>query len=177
MGAGFPAKAGVLVVSDARASDFRRGKDTDVSGKILEKELWKRGYEVVRVIVPNNRSEIRKNLRKFLRDPEVRLIVVTGGTGISERDITIEAVEPLYSKPLPGVGEALRRIGFEKVGFPALLSRTSAGIANGKPIFCLPGSPGAVRTAARFLLSNLDHIFEELSKQSSPEDTWAGRTA
>ncbi|MEM2251451.1 MAG: MogA/MoaB family molybdenum cofactor biosynthesis protein [Candidatus Hadarchaeales archaeon] len=157
-------KVGILVVSDTRAEAAKKGKDTDVSGRILERELRKKGYNTIREIIPNNGKIIKKILQRLLRDPQISAILITGGTGISKRDVTIETVEPMYEKYVVGIGEALRKLGYERIGFPALLSRTSAGIISGKPVFCLPGTPNAVKVSIRFLLQNFDYIIREASK-------------
>ncbi len=157
-------RIGVLVVSDTKADDAREGRDTDISGKIIERELRKTGYETVREIVPNDPRVIRRSLLRLLKDHQTAGVLITGGTGISERDVTVETVERMYLKPMPGIGEALRRLGQEKVGFPALLSRTSAGLVGRKPVFCLPGTPDAVRIALRLILPNLDLILREAAR-------------
>jgi molybdenum cofactor biosynthesis protein B len=157
-------RIGILVVSDTRADDARRGKDTDISGKIIERELRDTGYETVREIVPNDPRVIRRSLLRLIKDPRTAGVLITGGTGISDRDVTVDTVERMYSKRIPGIGEALRRLGQEKVGFPALLSRTSAGLVDRKPVFCLPGTPDAVRMALRLILPNLDLILCEATR-------------
>jgi len=80
------------------------------------------------------------------------VVIFSGGTGITSTDVTIETVSPFFVKTLPGFGEFFRRISFEKVGSAAVLSRAVAGVANGKAVFCIPGSPNAVRTAVEILI-------------------------
>jgi molybdenum cofactor biosynthesis protein B len=77
---------------------------------------------------------------------------------VAKRDVTIETIAPMFEKDLPGFGEILRRIGYERVGTPALLTRAAAGIINGKPVFCLPGAPNAVEIGCRLILPELAHI-------------------
>jgi molybdenum cofactor biosynthesis protein B len=149
---------GIIVVSDSKAAAAKLGHDLDRSGKIVGKEAAKRGHEAKRLIVPDDGKEIRKALRNLLNDRKIDSVVITGGTGITRRDVTIETVEPLYEKALPGFGEALRRIGYESVGTPALLTRASAGIIDRKPVFCLPGAPNAVKVAMGLILPDLPHV-------------------
>jgi molybdenum cofactor biosynthesis protein B len=153
-----PAKLriGVIVISDFRASAAKRGLDLDQSGKLIQREAEKRGHETSRVIVPDSRAQIRKSLRRLLREADA--VILTGGTGITKRDVTVETVEPMFDKSLPGFGEILRRIGYEKVGTPALLTRAVAGIIDQKPVFCLPGAPNAVKVAMRLILPDLPHL-------------------
>ncbi|MEM2877972.1 MAG: MogA/MoaB family molybdenum cofactor biosynthesis protein [Candidatus Hadarchaeales archaeon] len=148
----------VLVISDTRAKEAREGRDTDVSGKIMEKAAKKRGHKTVRTVVPDETDEIKNAVETFLRDQKIDAIITTGGTGVAKRDVTIETIAPMFEKDLPGFGEILRRIGYEKVGTPALLTRAAAGIIRGKPIFCLPGAPNAVKIAADLILPELGHI-------------------
>ena len=149
-------KVGIVVVSDSRASAVKRGLDLDVSGKLIQREVEKRGHKSVRVVVPDNRVQILRSLKKFLKTSDV--IILTGGTGITRRDVTIETVEPLFEKSLPGFGEILRRMGYDLVGTPALLTRAAAGIVKQKPIFCLPGAPNAVKIAMKLILPDLPHL-------------------
>jgi molybdenum cofactor biosynthesis protein B len=149
---------GIIVVSDSRAAAAKRGRDLDESGKIIEREVMKRGHGTKRSIVPDNAREIRNAFKKFLNDGTIDSVIITGGTGIAKKDVTIETIEPMFEKDLPGFGEALRRLGYEMVGTPALLTRTCAGVIKGKPVFCLPGAPNAVRVAMRLILPDLTHV-------------------
>jgi len=158
--AGAPGRLGiaVLVVSDTRARAAAEGKDLDVSGKIAERMAAEAGHTVVRRIVPDESRRIRSAVRSFLSDRKIDAIITTGGTGVAKRDVTIETIAPMFEKDLPGFGEILRRIGYERVGTPALLTRAAAGIINGKPVFCLPGAPNAVEIGCRLILPELAHI-------------------
>lgn len=149
-------RVGVVVVSDSRAREWAKGKDTDVSGKIIEKILKHHGHESERIIIPDDRKQILNILRRFLREKDA--IVFTGGTGITKRDITIETVEPLFEKQLPGFGEILRKIGYDRVGVPALLTRASAGIIKRKFVFCLPGAPNAVKIGMELVTPEMPHL-------------------
>lgn len=94
-----------------------------------------------------------------MSNESVDAVVASGGTGITQSDITIEAIRPLFEKELPGFGELLRKISYEKIGSPAVMTRATAGIVKGKAIFCIPGSPQAVETALKHLiLPEVGHI-------------------
>jgi molybdenum cofactor biosynthesis protein B len=148
----------VLVVSDTRAAAAREGRDEDISGKLFEQRAREAGHTTTRLIVPDEAAEIRGAVKKFLADESISAVVAIGGTGVAKRDVTIETLQPMFEKELPGFGEILRRIGYEKVGTAALLTRASAGIARGKPVFCLPGAPNAVDVAAGLILPELGHV-------------------
>jgi len=155
-------KIAVLVVSDTRAAAAREGRDEDISGKLFEQRASELGHTTTRLIVPDEAVEIIKAVKKFIADKKVDAVVTTGGTGVASRDVTIETIQPMFEKELPGFGEILRRIGYEKVGTPALLTRASAGIIKGKPVFCLPGAPNAVEVAAGLILPELGHILKHI---------------
>ena len=150
----------VLVVSDARAAAMREGRDEDLSGKLLEQKAREAGHETTRSIVPDDAVKIRTIVKKFIADKGIDAVITTGGTGVAKRDVTIETLHRMFEKELPGFGEILRRIGYEKVGTPALLTRASAGIIKRKPVFCLPGAPNAVEIAAGLILPELGHILK-----------------
>lgn len=151
-------KIGILVVSDSRAAAAKEGRDNDVSGKLAEQKSREVGHETVRVIVPDEASEIRKVVENFIADQKINVVITIGGTGVTRRDVTIEAIQPLFEKKLPGFGEILRRIGYERVGTAGLLTRATAGIIGRKPIFCLPGAPNAVEIAMGLILPELGHV-------------------
>lgn len=150
----------VLVVSDTRAAAARKGKDDDISGKIFEQRAREAGHTTIRLIVPDDAAKIRAAIKKFIADRRIDAVIITGGTGVAKRDVTIETIQPMFEKELPGFGETLRRIGYERVGAPALMTRTSAGIIKRKPVFCLPGAPNAVEIAAGLILPELGHILK-----------------
>jgi len=150
----------VLVVSDTRAAAAREGRDEDISGKLFEQRAREAGHTTTRLIVPDEAAEIRGAVKKFIADEKIDAVVTIGGTGVAKRDVTIETIQPMFEKELPGFGEILRRIGYEKVGTAALLTRTSAGIIKRKLVFCLPGAPNAVDVAAGLILPELGHILK-----------------
>ncbi|HEY0841053.1 MAG TPA: molybdenum cofactor biosynthesis protein B [Vulgatibacter sp.] len=147
------------------ASDTRTDA-TDASGRILREALEGRGHAPVHAeIVKDDAGAIRDAIGRA-KGAGARAILVTGGTGISSRDSTVEAVEGLLAKTLPGFGELFRMLSFQEIGSAAMLSRATAGIdADGTLLFALPGSSGACRLAAQRLIApELAHLVREASK-------------
>ena len=153
--------AAVITVSDTRTLD------TDTGGALLAQLLEEAGHRIVfRSLVPDDASAIRASAAEALAHPEVQAILLTGGTGVAPRDVTPEALAPLLERELPGFGELFRMLSFEEIGPAAMLSRAMAGVANGKVVFALPGSRGALRTAmTRLILPELGHLVGEGVKQ------------
>lgn len=151
---GPPARVAVLTVSDTR-----RGPD-DLGGAAATRALERGGQRVVaRAWSRDGVRAVRSAALRLLARRDVDLLVVTGGTGIAPRDLTPEALEPLYQRALPGFGEAFRRASWDEVGAAAWLSRASAGIVRGRLVVLLPGSPRAVELALRHvLLPELAHV-------------------
>jgi molybdenum cofactor biosynthesis protein B len=147
-----PLKIAVLTVSDSR------GEDQDTSGRLLVERAEAAGHQVVaKQIVPDDIYRMRAVFSTWIADPEIQVVLSTGGTGVTGRDSTPEAVAPLLDKPLEGFGELFRSFSLEEIGTSTLQSRALGGLANGTFIFCLPGSSGACRTAwDRILLAQLD---------------------
>lgn len=150
----------VLTVSDTRTLA------TETSGRTIADLLAEAGHTVVdRQIVKDDPDAVQQIVRGALNDERVRAIVTTGGTGISRRDSTFEAVTALFEKQLDGFGELFRMLSFEEIGSAAMLSRASAGVAQGRVLFMLPGSEAAVRLGmTRLILPELGHIVRELTK-------------
>ncbi len=146
------------MVSDTRSAAMAKGHDEDISGKIIVQKAHEAGHEALRAIVPDEKAKIRRVVKQFVADSKIDAVILTGGTGVAKRDVTIETIQPLYDKDLPGFGEILRRVGYDMVGTPALLTRASAGIIEQKPVFCLPGAPNAVDTGMNFILPELGHV-------------------
>jgi len=144
--------AGVITVSTTRT------EKTDVSGKTITDLLSDAGIQVVRYsVVPDDIDRIRKELSAALA--EANCIVITGGTGLTRDDCTIEAVAPLLEKKIDGFGELFRLKSYEEIGTAAILSRAIAGIVDGKAIFCIPGSVKAVTLATReIIIPEIGHI-------------------
>lgn len=147
-----PVRIAVMTVTDTRT------EETDTSGKLLVERARDAGHEVVaKVIVEDDRASIERQLRAWIADPNVQVVISTGGTGITARDVTTEAFESLYEKAIPGFGELFRQVSFDSVGTSTLQSRATAGIAHKTLLFALPGSTGACRDAwDRILATQLD---------------------
>lgn len=135
-----PVQVAVLTVSDSRTLE------TDTSGALLAERVEASGHRLAgRRIVPDDADRIRDAVKQWLDDPSVDVIVTTGGTGLTGRDVTPEAVLPLLDKQIEGFSVLFHSVSFQTVGLSTLQSRAFAGVANGTFIFCLPGSNGAVR--------------------------------
>ena len=143
----------VLVVSDSRTSK------TDKSGKLLAQRLREAGHSLrQKAIVPDDIAQIRDRVAGWCADGQVDAVLTTGGTGVTGRDGTPEAVAPLFDKEITGFGELFRFLSYQEIGASSLQSRAVAGVANGTYIFCLPGSSGACATAwDRIVSSQLDY--------------------
>ncbi|WP_034384907.1 molybdenum cofactor biosynthesis protein B [Deinococcus sp. YIM 77859] len=156
-------RAAVLTVSDTRTAQ------TDTSGQFLLAELRAGGHEVVGyAVVRDDALAIRAALTGLLRDATI--VITSGGTGITGRDVTIPVVESLITKPLPGFGELFRMLSYREVGGAAMLSRAVGGLAGQTLLFALPGSLNAVRTAWEGLLRDeLGHLAFEVARHGQPE--------
>jgi len=150
----------VLTISDTR------NDKTDVSGRLIRRRLSQGGHALAQYrIVPDDPARIRSVIREWIRKDAIEAMILTGGTGISPRDGTIEAVEKLLSRKLEGFGELFRFLSYRQVGSAAFLSRAVAGVCGGKPLFALPGSEKAVRLALdRLILPELGHLIQQLRK-------------
>lgn len=135
-------KVAVLTVSDTRT------QETDTSGAFLEEALRDAGHDIVdRQIVIDDVYQLRAIVSQWIAEPDVEVILTTGGTGFSGRDSTPEALAPLFDKTIDGFGEVFRALSLTEIGSSTVQSRALAGLANGTVIFCMPGSTGACRTA------------------------------
>ncbi|MDB5046167.1 MAG: molybdopterin-binding protein [Deinococcus sp.] len=163
-----PVRVAVLIVSDTRTPE------TDTSGQYLLTELRALGHEITSYrIVKDDAVEIRAALVAFVR--EATVVISSGGTGITGRDVTIPVVESLITKPIPGFGELFRMLSYAQVGGAAMLSRAVAGLCRGAVIFALPGSLNAVTTAWEGLLkSELSHLAFEVTRHGQPGVTDLG---
>lgn len=148
-----PLDIAVLTVSDSRDDT------TDKSGKLLVERLNAAGHRsAAKIIVPDDVYRIRAVVSAWIADPSVQVVITTGGTGVTGRDGTPEAVTPLLDKLIDGFGEVFRSISFEQIKTSTMQSRALAGVANGTYVFCVPGSSGACRTAWDDLIAaQLDH--------------------
>lgn len=130
----------IMTVSDTRT------KLTDTSGGYLAGAVEAAGHRLAgREIVPDDQAAIAKQARAWIDDPTVDVIISTGGTGLTGRDVTPEAMQPLFDKYIDGFSAVFHRVSYDKIGLSTIQSRACAGVAGGTFIFCLPGSGGAVR--------------------------------
>jgi molybdenum cofactor biosynthesis protein B len=150
----------VLTVSDTRTLE------NDTSGQAIAALLEDAGHAVTgRKCVRDEPRDVAQTIRDEMGKGEARVIITTGGTGISSRDSTYEAVTALFDKQIVGFGELFRMLSYEQIGSAAMMSRATAGVAAGCAIFMLPGSPAAVRMAMkRLILPELGHVVRELSR-------------
>ncbi len=152
-----PLNIALLVVSDSRT------EADDVSGKVLAERAVEAGHTVLeKLIVPDNIYRIRAAVSAWIADANVNVVISTGGTGVTGRDGTPEAVAPLLDKTLEGFGELFRMLSYQEIKSSTMQSRALAGVANGTYLFCLPGSSGACRTAWDLLIK------EQLDYRSKP---------
>jgi molybdopterin adenylyltransferase len=137
-----PLVIAILVISDTRT------EADDVSGRALVESLTAAGHKLFeKAIVPDNIYQIRAVVSKWVASETVNVVITTGGTGVTGRDGTPEAVMPLLDKVLDGFGEMFRMLSYQDIKTSTIQSRAIAGVANGTYIFCLPGSSGACKTA------------------------------
>lgn len=147
-----PVRIAVMTVSDTRT------EATDESGALLVERLEAAGHTLAqKLIVMDERSVIEAQLRIWIDEPSVDVVLATGGTGVTRRDVTPEAFEAVYDKAIPGFGELFRWLSFATIGASTIQSRATAGAANKTLLFALPGSKGAVKDAwDQILASQLD---------------------
>ncbi len=137
-----PLSIAVLTVSDTR------GLEEDRSGEVLVERLVGAGHVLAaRKVLRDEQAAIAAQLRAWIADPKVDVVISTGGTGLTGRDVTVEAHEAVYEKAIPAFGTLFTMISYEKIGTSAIQSRACAGVAGGTYLFALPGSPSACRDA------------------------------
>ncbi|SRR5579885_279501 len=135
-----PVRIAVMTVSDTRTPE------TDTSGDTLAARIAEAGHVLAaRAIVPDDRKLIVKHLRRWIADRNIDVVISTGGTGLTGRDVTVEAMKSVFEKEIDGFSTVFHRISYEKIGTSTVQSRACAGVAKGKYLFALPGSPGAVK--------------------------------
>jgi molybdenum cofactor biosynthesis protein B len=157
-----PATVGcfVLTISDTRTPE------TDTGGAVIRELLQAAGHRVAgSAIVRDEPADVQRIVRERCQDPAVQVVITTGGTGITSRDATFEAIEALLERRLPGFGELFRMLSYQEVGPAAMLSRAQAGVLGGRIVVSLPGSPGACRLALeKLLVPELGHLVREVSR-------------
>ncbi len=157
-----PSSIGCVVIT---CSDTRT-PDTDTSGQLIQKLLKERGHTVAAYyLVKDEPAKIKAKIKSAVADKKVQAIIINGGTGISRRDSTFEAVDAMLEKRLDGFGEVFRYLTYQEIGSPAIMSRATAGIIKGRVLFSTPGSENAVRLAMeKLILPELGHLVKELIK-------------
>lgn len=151
----------IVVVSDSRYE----GAGADTSGDMAERLIKRFGHKVIaRTLVPNSPDDIAGKFHELVNGT-AKFVVFCGGTGLSEKDLTVETISPLMDKILDGYGESFRRFSWDEIGPAAMLSRAMGGTAKGCVVVCTPGSTAAVRLALEdILLPELDHIVREANR-------------
>ena len=148
-GAFFPVGMAILTVSDTRT------EESDTSGRLLADRLATAGHRLMeKAILPDNIYQIRALVSRWIADAGMQAVIVTGGTGLTDRDHTPEAITPLLDKTIDGFGELFRSVSYQEIGSSTVQSRVLAGIANGTFIFCIPGSTNACRLAWDAILND-----------------------
>lgn len=150
----------IITVSDTRSPE------DDVTGRLLREALKKAGHvELMYRVVGDEVEAVRQAVKDALSMDGVEVVLLDGGTGISRRDVTVEALEPILEKTMPGFGELFRSLSFQEIGPAAMLSRAVAGVASERLIIALPGSVAAARLALeRLILPELGHLIWEVRK-------------
>lgn len=141
-------------MSVVTVSDSRDPRD-DPSGDLVEEGLCEDGHRVERVLVRDDSGEIEGAVRSSL---DMDAVITTGGTGVAPRDVTVETLRPIFDKELTGFSAVFALKSYRVVGTRAVLSRTTAGVIDGVPVFCLPGSTGAVETGMSIIREELRHV-------------------
>jgi len=150
----------VLTVSDTKTPD------TDTSGQLIRKLLTEAGHQVVgSSIVRDEPKDVQRVIREACANDEVRAVLVTGGTGVTSRDSTYEAIEALLDKRLPGFGELFRILSYQEIGAAAMMSRAQLGVHARRIVVSMPGSPNACRLALeKLVIPELSHLIREVSR-------------
>ncbi len=150
----------VLTVSDSRT------ERDDESGRLIQEKLSQNGHRVTSYAVLKNEADsIEKKIYDLLGQEELQVIITSGGTGASHRDITVETISPILEKKLDGFGELFRSLSYEEIGTASIMSRAIAGVVEGKVILCLPGSLGAANLAMdKIILPEIGHMVREATR-------------
>jgi molybdenum cofactor biosynthesis protein B len=150
----------VLTVSDTKTPD------TDTSGQLIRTLLTDAGHQVVgSSIVRDEPKDVQRVIREACANDEVRAVLVTGGTGVTSRDSTYEAIEAMLDKRLPGFGELFRMLSYQEIGAAAMMSRAQLGVHARRIVVSMPGSPNACRLALeKLVIPELSHLIREVSR-------------
>jgi molybdenum cofactor biosynthesis protein B len=150
----------VLTISDSRT------EDTDESGRLIKQRLSQNGHRIIAyAILKNDAIVIRKKMEELLGQDELQVIITSGGTGVSHRDVTVETVSPILEKKLDGFGELFRSMSYQEIGTASIMSRAIAGVAGDKIIICIPGSLGAAELSIdKIILPEIGHMIREATR-------------
>ncbi len=147
-----------IAVFTVSSSRFRAKKTDNQSGTLIVNALKNAGHNVLDYgILDDDSKMIASQVIESVQSPKVNAVILTGGTGLASRDVTSETLTPLFEKTIPGFGEIFRYESYRKIGTAAYLSRATAGIISGKPVFCLPGSPEAVALGMKLIIPEISH--------------------
>ena len=150
----------VIVISDSRT------EENDESGKFIIQTLKENGHRVTSYcLLKNDADSIYQTLDEFLYENDLQVIITSGGTGVSQRDVTIETVLPTLDKKMDGFGELFRSLTYREIKTGSIMSRAMAGVSRGKVVICLPGSLGAVSLAMeQIILPEIGHMVREATR-------------
>ena len=150
----------VLTISDSRT------EQDDESGRLIRQRLSENGHPVLFYsIVKNEVEPIRKKIQELLGQEELQVIITSGGTGVSHRDVTVDTISSILEKKLDGFGELFRLLTYQEIGTPSIMSRAIAGVAESKVIICFPGSLGAATLAMdKIILPEIGHMVREATR-------------
>ena len=150
----------VVIISDSRT------EQDDESGGLIKQKLSENGHRMVGyAILKNDAGAIGKKIDELLSQEELQVIITSGGTGVSHRDVTVETIFPMLEKKLDGFGELFRFLSYQEIGTASIMSRAVAGVVEGKVILCLPGSLGAANLAMdKVILPEIGHLVREATK-------------
>jgi len=150
-------RCAVLVISDSRT------ESTDESGKLIKEKLHEKGHRVSFYTILRNEAEaIKEIVEELLVEDRIQVIITSGGTGASHKDITVETITPLLDKKLDGLGELFRFLTYQEIGTGSIMSRAMGGVAKGKIVLCFPGSLAATKLAMeQIILPELGHLVRE----------------
>lgn len=157
-------KVGVITLSDSRYKDYLESKPTDISGNIITDSLKDKQELVSYSVIPDDSQKLLRTVEDLIVNNKADVIITTGGTGIGERDITIETLQDLFDKELNGFGEIFRYETYKELGTGALLTRATAGVYKKVLIISMPGSPNAVKLGLKIILPELGHLVKHLKE-------------
>ncbi|MFC2047946.1 molybdenum cofactor biosynthesis protein B [Chloroflexota bacterium] len=150
----------VLTISDTRT------EQNDDSGRIIKQKLSENGHQVISyAVLKDETNSIKNKIDELLGQEKLQVIITNGGTGVSYRDVTVETIDSILEKKLDGFGELFRFLTYQEIGTPSIMSRAVGGVARGKVILCLPGSPGAAKLAMdKIILPEIGHMVREATR-------------